>query len=152
MHKEPALAFVVADAGRARLLLRHSDGRYEELDSFDAAPAHRQGQDTRGRVHASVGEARSAVGEPNHDLVAQHFAATVAERVEALCEAGEIARFVLAAPPRMLAAVRERLGPRARERAVGELANDLTRLPEPKLREALEQVSLQPVPNLARGG
>lgn len=152
MHKEPALAFVVADAGRARLLLRHSDGRYEELDSFEARRAHRQGRDTRGRVFASVGESRSAVGEPDHDAAAQRFGATVAESIDALCEAGEVDRFVLVAPPRLIAAVRGRLGSRARQRMVGELAKDLVKLPEPKLREALEQAALQPVPNPATGG
>ncbi|HTI66318.1 MAG TPA: host attachment protein [Caulobacteraceae bacterium] len=144
MHREPSLAYLVADAARARLLLRHGDGRYEVRASFDNEPFRRPRHDTRGRAFAPTGSARSAIGGRDRDRekMRSTFAGEVAAGVERSLAGAGVERLALVAPPRMLAALRSRLGPETARRVVVELARDLTKLPEAALRETLADLVL----------
>jgi protein required for attachment to host cells len=141
---QPKLAFLIADGARARLMLRHGDGHYSDVASFahDAEP--RRAHDTRGRVHASVGGARSALGEPDPEHGWGEFGADLAAAVEDSVAKGLFDRFALVAPPRMLAAIRHHLGVETSAKLTGELAKDLTKLPERDLREKLDALAMLP--------
>lgn len=145
MHHEPALAYLIADGGRARLVLRHGDGHFDPLASFSGEPAHRPSQDTRGRTEASVGTARSAIEEPDTTAVRRRFAAELSDALEGFIARGAFKRLVLIAPARMLADIRQGLSEAAARVIAGELAKDLTKLPEAKLRPILDGLALRPL-------
>ncbi len=145
MHQQPSLAYLIADGARARLLLRHGDGRLSTLASFSGEPARRPREDTRGRTHASVGTARSAVEEPDTTAERRRFAAQLAEAVEDFVAQGAVRRLVLIAPARMLADIRRGLSEPTVSLVAGELAKDLTKLPEAKLHPVLGDLALRPL-------
>lgn len=140
MHKLPALGFLVADGSRARLLLRHGDGRYSQIATFARDPAFRPRRDTRTRVFASGGAARSAVGEAK-PLQEDAFAQTLSEAVERSLDAGAVERLAIVAPPRMLAALRRTLSARALAHVAAETPKDVTKLPEAELRPRLDALA-----------
>ena len=105
----------------------------------DDNPASRdQGSDRPGRAFASVGGARSAVGDTDwHVLEEELFARAMAERINAGAEAGEFSEIIIVAPPRTLGEIRKDLSKKARGLVVGELGKDLTRHPLAEIEKAL---------------
>jgi protein required for attachment to host cells len=142
MHRQQALAFLVADGARASLRLRHGDGRYDEVAVFANPARHRPRHDTRGRVFASGGETRSAIPADAEDGALKAFAAELAVAVERFMEGGRAHKLTLVAPARMLGALRAALPPQTLDRVSAALAKDLTKLPERELRQALEALVL----------
>jgi protein required for attachment to host cells len=142
--KQEKLGYVVADGGRAKLVLRHGSGRYETLTELHGEHLHRPRLDSRTRVFERFGNARSAVGDLGDQRagVVQAFVAEVDEAVEKAVAEGAFNRFVLAAPPRVLGALRARLKPELQRRVVCEFPKDLTKLPEAELHQRLESISL----------
>lgn len=132
MHHEPAQAYLIADGARARLLLRHGDGRYAELATFEAASHH----------HSSHGAERS---EAETERERSRFAAELAAALDGFVGKGAFDRLVLVAPPRILSAIRGDLKAAAKALVTAELAKDLTQLPEARLREVLDELVLQPL-------
>lgn len=144
MLKQPALAFLVADRGRAQLLLRHSDGRYDVLAEFEAPPRFRPRRDTRVRVYASVGTARSTTGDATSSADRRAFAAELAAGLERALARGAFERLVLVAPARMLADLRRELSGAVARTVVDAAPKDLTKLPQAELRRVLDDIALSP--------
>ena len=106
---------------------------------IDDNPATRdQGSDRPGRAFASVGGARSAVGDTDWHVVEEaRFARAIAERINAGAEAGEFSEIIIIAPPKTLGEIRKDLSKRAYACVAGELAKDLTRHPLAEIEKAL---------------
>ncbi|UCH73938.1 MAG: host attachment protein [Rhodospirillales bacterium] len=131
--------FVIADGAKARVLARHGGaGPLEpasELCFTEAEarlPSRDVGADRPGRVHESADTARHAM-EPRvdwHRFAKQQFAKSVAAALEAAAQAKRFGQLVLVAPPRTLGDLRQALGPHAAARVAGEIAKDLTNLPD----------------------
>lgn len=125
---------VVADASRARLLVRtgkggsleepedlvHPEGRMPDRDIVSDRP---------GRSFDSAGEGRHAM-EPRTDPgqeAAQEFAREVADVLEGHRAKGDFQRLILIAAPRFLGMLRDHLGKDTRRLVDGELDKDLVR-------------------------
>jgi protein required for attachment to host cells len=144
MSRQPRLGYLVADGARARLILRHSAGTYETLQAFESeGKAHTPNRDGRTRVFASSGTARSAIeGASERTKIQERFAS---ELVRALNQAAAKDLFdglVLAAPAKMMRAIRDGLDVAARPKLRGQVMKDLTKLPEAELQERLDHLSL----------
>lgn len=109
---------------------------------IDENPATRdQGTDRPGRAFASVGGARSAVGDTDwHEVEEERFARAIAERINAGAEANEFSEIVIVAPPRTLGEIRKDLSKKAQGKVAGELGKDLTRHPLADIEKALTHV------------
>ncbi len=127
-----ALFFV--NKGSADLLdLRVLETRVDENPA-----AREQGADRPGRAFASVGGARSAVGDTDwHEIEEERFARAIAERINAGAEADEFSAIVIVAPPKTLGEIRKDLSKKARGKVAGELGKDLTRHPLADIEKAL---------------
>ena len=99
-------AWVLVGDGRKALFFINKGSR-DLLDlrvvetRIDENPATRdQGTDRPGRAFASVGGARSAVGDTDwHEVEEERFARAIAERINAGAEANEFSEIVIVAPP-----------------------------------------------------
>lgn len=145
MIRRPLMAFLVADGGRAQLLLRHSNGAYDVLETFEAEEHPRLPRaDGRTRVFSSAGEGRSAV-EPDPQSVADRrngrFAVRLAQAVSGAFDQGRFGSFAVLAPARMLRPIREALAPHACHHLGREIACDLTKLPKAALHARLDKVA-----------
>ncbi|MGO4440173.1 baeRF12 domain-containing protein [Rhizobium sp. RAF56] len=126
---------LVCDGSKA-LYLRN-EGNTQNLNlvqvrtSVNVSPPTRLlGNDRPGRVHASIGEAGSAVETPDlHERLEQAFLAREAAAIEEDIEKGSLSRLLLIAPPRALGFLRRRLGAAARTAVFAEIAKDFTKMP-----------------------
>lgn len=137
---------VVADGEHARVVSPTvSAGQFATRQAVDSAQAHQQssdlGSDRPGRVNESVGGARHAVAPRSdpHRKAKHEFAVAVAHQVNAEVAQGGIDRIVLVAPDHALRALRAALSLQAAELVVGELAKDLTKVPDGELGGHLRQ-------------
>ena len=95
----------------------------------------------RSRAFASVGGARSAVGDTDwHEVEEERFARAIAERINAGAEANEFSEIVIVAPPKTLGEIRKDLSKKAQGKVAGELGKDLTRHPLADIEKALTHV------------
>jgi protein required for attachment to host cells len=142
--KIPAEALVlVADGRKALVLCNRGDATYPDLRLETATdngpnPASReQGRARPGRVHASVGGARSAVEAADpHDRSEAEFARETAASFEQLVRERAGAKVIVVAPPRTLAELRPALASIA-DRIVAELPKELTNHPVHEIEAAL---------------
>jgi protein required for attachment to host cells len=140
-------AWVLVGDGRKALFFINKGSR-DLLDlrvvetRIDENPATRdQGTDRPGRAFASVGGARSAVGDTDwHDVEEERFARAIAERINAGAEANEFSEIVIVAPPKTLGEIRKDLSKKAQGKVAGELGKDLTRHPLADIEKALTHV------------
>jgi protein required for attachment to host cells len=140
-------AWVLVGDGRKALFFINKGSR-DLLDlrvvetRIDENPATRdQGTDRPGRAFASVGGARSAVGDTDwHEVEEERFARAIAERINAGAEANEFSEIVIVAPPKTLGEIRKDLSKKAQGKVAGELAKDLTRHPLADIEKALTHV------------
>jgi protein required for attachment to host cells len=131
---------VLVDGARARFVAAQpGQPHYVTVTEIESAAAHRKSSSLvsgeRGRAAESVGTARHAI-EPRidpHDQAKQEFAALVASELNAAHARGAFAALVLVAPARLLALLRDGLAAAVRARVVGELAKDLTKVPNHEL-------------------
>jgi protein required for attachment to host cells len=136
---------LVADAGRARVLMRRAPaGAWRELADQalenPTPPSRDLGSERPGRVHESASPTRHAI-EPRsdpHRAARQAFARLLADRLDA--QSDRFGRLLLVAPPAFLGELRAALGDAARARLAGSLDRDLTRLPEAELARQLDEV------------
>lgn len=132
--------YVIADGGRARFVERH-----EEKSTFDTVrefvspdlhrPSHELGTERPGRTHESAGTARHAI-QPRVDPHATEkhaFAAQVGNELNQASTRGEFERLVLIAPARVLHDLKVALDSAVRQKVVGQLQKDLTRIPNADL-------------------
>lgn len=126
---------VVCDGHKALVLVNAGDEmfpnlRTHEVHEQDNPPTRAQGTDAPGRVHESVGTARSSV-EPTdwHDEAEHAFLRKVAGRLDAAVAAGEARSVVVVAPPRALGVLRTLYSRGLAEALAGEIDHDLVKLP-----------------------
>ena len=134
----PHDAIVFVGDGRKALFLRNAgDEKFPNLKTervfVDQNPAtHDQGSDRPGRLFASVTarERRSAL-EPTdwHELEAHRFARMVADAFEKLVRERKVKAVVIAAPPRILAELRQALHSDVKARIMAEVDKDFTKHP-----------------------
>jgi protein required for attachment to host cells len=125
---------LVCDARKALLLANKGDEvfpNFQILRVTEAPPTgltHALGTDNPGRV--SMGVHRSAIeGNDLHRQAEDAFATSVARDLEQLHQAQPIKTLILAAPPRMLAVLRNALSEPLRRHVVVEINREFTKLP-----------------------
>jgi len=104
---------VVCDGRRALILENFGDRVYPNLRQLEVrdrpdAFTHELGTDTPGRVHASVGTARSSVEQTNwHDEAERAFLHELAMRLDTAVTTGQTKALIIVAPPRALGMLRK---------------------------------------------
>ena len=134
----PHDAIVFVGDGRKALFLRNAgDEKFPHLKTeqvfVDQNPAtHDQGTDRPGRLFAGAAarDKRSAI-EPTdwHELEAHRFARMVADAFEKLVRERKANAVVIAAPPRILAELRQALHGDVKARVIAEVDKDFTKHP-----------------------
>ena len=134
----PHNAVVFVGDGRKALFLRNAgDEKFPNLKTeqvfVDQNPAtHDQGTDRPGRLFAgaTARDKRSAL-EPTdwHELEQHRFARMVADEFEKLVRERKVKAVVIAAPPRILAELRQALHGDVKARVMAEVDKDLTKHP-----------------------
>lgn len=147
MHtvKIPHNAYVLVGDGRKALFLRN-DGdekvpnlRRANVFEDENPPTHEQGGERPGRISkASQTGGRSAV-EPTdwHDIEEHRFARRVAEVMEEMTRTDRVKSFVVVAPPRTLAELRNAFHPDVKARIIAEINKDLTKHPVDEIEKHL---------------
>lgn len=126
---------VVCDGRKALFLENCGDDKFpnlrtKEVHEHQQAPTHAMGTDTPGRVHASVGTARSAVEQTDwHDEEERLFLGTIVQRLDAALTAGTVKHLVVIAAPRALGMLRQGYSPVVRQAIRTELGKDFVHLP-----------------------
>lgn len=139
--------FLVADGRRARLLKEERRGatltepwsmEIGEEDTYDP-------QDRPPRSFDRVGAGRHAMdkGRSLHEQEEENFLKRVAQRITDAEKHGEFDHLVIAAPPRALGLLREKLAGAVQARVRGETPKDLLDETAPQLRERLAELLRQ---------
>jgi len=135
--KIPHDAFVFVGDGRKALFLQNEGDeklpnlRIEKVFEDENPPSHEQGRERPGRVSkASQSGHRSAV-EPTdwHDIEEHRFARKVAAAMEQVIRAGKTKAFIVVAPPRTLAELRNAFHSDVKACVLAEINKDLTKHP-----------------------
>jgi protein required for attachment to host cells len=126
---------VVCDGRKAIILENVGDRLYpnlrtkEVLEHADAATSA-QGTESPGRVHGSIGQARSSVEQTDwHDEAERSFLQGVAARLNVAIASGETTTLNVVAAPRALGMIRLAYSPAVRKALKVELDRDLVKLP-----------------------
>jgi protein required for attachment to host cells len=135
---------VVVGDGRKVLVLRNHgspiapDLRVEDVFNAPDNPAtSEQGTDRPGRA-MGVDARRSGMEQSDwHQLAEQRFAKEIAEMLERIRRERDVKSFVLVAPPKILAELRQDISHQVREIVVAEVAKDLTGHPVPDIQRNL---------------
>lgn len=136
-QKIPHNAIVFVGDGRKALFLRNEgDARVLNLRKqqvFEDAnpPNHEQGTDRPGRISKVYHSGQRSAVEPVdwHHIEEQRFAGKVASAMEELVRADRVPAFVVVAPPRTLADLRNAFHPDVKALVVAEINKDLTKHP-----------------------
>jgi protein required for attachment to host cells len=147
MRRHPVTWIVIADGGRARIVIRRgSRSHYATLREIVSAsthsPSHNLGADRPGRAHESATTARHAM-EPRtdpHEQAKLEFAREIAAVLNETGASNEFDRIVLVAQPQVAAALRARLAETVRRKIVGEIPKDLTKVPDHQLASHFEEI------------
>jgi protein required for attachment to host cells len=131
---------VVADGGRARILVRAAHDRgYETIRSIESATRDKRsaalGSERPGRTTERASGLRHAI-EPRTDAHQQgkhEFATLIAETINRAGKREDFRSLVLVAPVRQLAAIRRQLAPAIIARLARTIAKDLTKVPDAAL-------------------
>ena len=131
----PWRSWVVACNG-AKALIFQNDGDATlpnltliEHSAQEQAPTHSLGAERPGRVFQSHGAARSAVEQTDWRLRNEEaFLATVAERLDHAAGEHAFKHLVVAAPPRALGVLREKMTPRVHALVLKEIDKDIAQL------------------------
>ncbi len=126
---------VVCDGRKTIVLENIGDEQYPDLRTRSAlevedAPTSALGTDRPGRVHQSVGSARSGVEQTDwHDRDEQEFLKVLAARLDKAVLAKEVSHLVIVAPPRALGVLRKAFSQHVTNAIVTEIDKDLTGAP-----------------------
>lgn len=131
---------LVADGARARLLL--SEGRGKPLSEVpdsdmrhELKPDHELNSDRQGRVHESANVSRHAIERDDlHRREKERFAQSLAEALDKRLANREYDRLVIAAAPETLGVIRSALSEKVKAIILGEVAKDLTKVPNPQVK------------------
>lgn len=134
---------MVVDGGKMLLFRNEGDADYPNLQieqaSENANPSDReQRTDAPGRAFASVGGARSAMGETDfHDLAEDRFATQAVDLLNSRAVSNDFERLIIVAPPKVLGEMRKHYNKALGARLIGEVAKDLTGHPLPDIEQAI---------------
>ena len=126
---------VVCDGRKALILENVGDHispnlREREVREHTDVSTHELGTDTPGRVHPSVGTARSSVEQPDwHDEAERAFLHGLAAHLDAAVRAGETKALIIVAPPRALGMLRKAYTASIRGALQQEIDKDLVKVP-----------------------
>jgi protein required for attachment to host cells len=126
---------VVCDGRKALILENIGDQispnlRTAETREQPDPPTHEQGTDSPGRVHASVGSARSSVEQTDwHDEAERHFLHALADRLDVAVRNGETKSMIVVAAPRALGVLRQAYSHSVRGAVRSEIDKDLVKVP-----------------------
>lgn len=149
MNRSPAMWALVSDGGKARILsMKRHPPEFRELLAMDSATRHRSDRDlvsdASGRSHHVTGPG-SHVREPRvsaKDRGEEQFVADLLERLAREAQSGAFDSLLIAADPRTLGKIRNRIDERLRSKLTLELNLDLaglnSRQLEKRLRKALD--------------
>lgn len=135
---KPARTWIlIADGAHARVLEAVGKGApLAEVPAMrrvvELSPSHDLGDDRPGRTHESVGATRHAM-EPTsdpHREQKRRFAQDLAETLGRELAAGRYDRLVVVAPPVTLGDLRAALPAQVGKVVAGEVAKDLTKIPD----------------------
>ncbi len=138
---------LIADGARARIV--ENDGPGKGLAAVpgmvfegEHGATHNLVDDREGRTHASVGTNRSAIDARHdpHRQLKKDFARHLAETLASADARKSFDRLVLVAAPVMLGDLREQLSEHVKAKVVGELAQDLTKIPNSEVSSHLTNV------------
>jgi protein required for attachment to host cells len=133
MIRIPHKAYVIVGDGRKALFLRNEGNgvalnlKTEQIFQNNNPPTREQGSSPPGRSFQSVGSSRSSAEQTDwHEIEEHRFARTIADALEALARDRDIPGFVIVAPPRSLADLRNAFGADIKHRIIAEIDKDLT--------------------------
>lgn len=138
--------FLLADGRRARMLVEQRRGaQLEEPDEWSLEISDEELYDPQDRPPRSfdrVGGGRHAMdgGRNLHEAEEEKFLKRVADRLTDADRRHEFDHLVIAAPPRALGSLREKLAPAVQGRVVADTAKDLLDEPTPRLRQRLTEL------------
>jgi protein required for attachment to host cells len=146
-HMKPVRTWIlIADAGRARVLENLGPGKgtrpVSGLESVSTLPdsTHDIVSDRQGRSFESSGATRHPL-EPRTDpreQVKRNYLEMLAGQLEERLQAGAFDRLVVVAPPQALGMLRGAFSDHVKAVVTGELAKDLTKIPDHDLASHLE--------------
>lgn len=138
---------LIADGATARIL--ENDGPGHGLTAIeglvfhgDHSATHDLVSDREGRSFSSHGSGRSAIdshSDPHRDLKTK-FAHQLADLLARGLEQNSYERLIIVAPPVRLGDLRAAISDRVRAKVVGEVAHDLTKIPNGEVAEHLKHV------------
>jgi protein required for attachment to host cells len=126
---------VVCDGRKALILENIGDHAFpnlhtKEIREHTETRTSAQGSDAPGRVHQSIGTARSAVEQVDwHDEAERAFLTALAGRLHVGLTQGETHALIMIAPPRALGMIREAYSAAVRRAIRAEVGKDLVKLP-----------------------
>jgi protein required for attachment to host cells len=131
-----AKALVLENAGNRKTPSLKTKEVYEQGD-----PKTREiGADKPGRAFNSVGEARSAMEQPDwHDQEEQRFLAKLAARLDRAVLGGETPSLIVVAPPRAIGVLRRAYSSHVRQAIRAEIEKDYVKLPVDEITRHLVQ-------------
>lgn len=144
---KPIITWVlIADGARARVLEASGPGRGLEETGAEMEGTTKPARDLvtsrPGRTFDIGGPGRHAMESPTDPKVhaEAEFLRGVIARLDDEAKTDAFDRLILVAPPKALATLRQNLPKRLSDRVTGELAKDLTNIPDPDLPPLLRDV------------
>jgi protein required for attachment to host cells len=134
---------VVCDGRKTIIFENIGDEQFPDLRTRSALvaedePTSELGTDRPGRVHQSVGSARSAVEQTDwHDQQEQEFLKALAARLDKAVLGKEVSHLVIVAPPRALGVLRKAYSQHVKGALVTEIDKDLASHPVPDIEKHL---------------
>jgi protein required for attachment to host cells len=134
---------VVCDGRKALILENIGDRMFPNLHTREVyehpdPPTSAQGRSPPGKVHQSMGGARSSIEQTDwHDESERAFLRTLAERLDLAVTTGETTGLTMVASPRALGMIRADYSPAVRKAIHGELHKDLVKMPVHEIEKQL---------------
>ena len=135
----------MADGGHARFLRPASDFALHTFEALESSTVHKKDHDLvsdrEGRAFESGSPGRSAFTPRHdpHDLAKEHFAHTVAKRINEELAADAFNELVIVAPATVLSELIGSLDTTTSARLIGRLAKDLVKTPDHALYPHLKE-------------
>jgi protein required for attachment to host cells len=138
---------LIADGARARILENNGPGHgLTAMEGLvfhgDHSATHNLVSDREGRIYSSQGPGRSAIdshSDPHRDLKIK-FAHQPADILARGVDQNSYDRLIIVAPSVTLGDLRAAISDRVRAKVVGEVAQDLTKIPNGDVAEHLKHV------------
>jgi protein required for attachment to host cells len=134
---------VVCDGRKALILENRGDRVFPNLHTKEVhehpdPSTSAQGSDSPGRVHQSIGSARSSIEQPDwHDESERAFLKTLADRLNVAVTTGETTALTMVASPRALGMIRADYSAAVRKALHGEVHKDLVKMPVHEIEKQL---------------